>query len=257
MGYLRQSCCRVLALLLTAIAALPAIHARQGRAEGFDIPPEHHAWGSFRPGSWTRLKTTEFARDGEGQEHVLSISVTTTRLEAAHDDGVTLAVEQSLDGQPGTSETRRLGWDDEPIDLARRLRLSVGEIKLASRTYVCQTHEISTGDAGAETVAKHWYTADLWPHVLKRTVRTGGALRRFVSFEIVEPEVTEEVLGQERRCARCRTVETSDAEASESIELFCPDVPGGLAHAETERRDKRTGAIVYVRAELEAFEAAE
>ena len=78
-----------------------------------------------------------------------------------------------------------------------------------------------------------------------------------MSFEVVEPEVTEEVLGQQRRCARCRAVETTDAEASETIELLCPDVPGGLAHAETERRDKRTGAIVYERVELEACEAAE
>jgi hypothetical protein len=227
------------------------------RGEGLDIPAEHHRWGRFPPGSWVRLRTTQFTRGPDDTEQVQSVTHLTMRLEEVHDDGVTLVVEEAVEGQPVAGETQRRGWDDLPAETERTLRLSVGEVKLARRTFACQTHEITTGEAGAQTVTKWWYTSDVWPHVLKRTVRTSGALKRFASFEVVELDAQRDVLGEPRRGVRCRTVETTDAAASETIAFLAPDVPGELVHSETERRDKRTGAIEFVRVELEAFEVAD
>ena len=87
---------------------------------------------------------------------------------------VRTAIAFSGDGEPTTSSDT-LGWDELPRDFDRATKLSLGEIKIGGKTYVCQTHLVKTSDeSGAPTETKWFYCPDQSPYLLKRITRAEG-----------------------------------------------------------------------------------
>jgi hypothetical protein len=246
---------RTIALLSVCIA-LAGIHESPAAAEGLDIPAAHHAWGRFQPGSWARLRVTRFTTMPDGSEQVAGSTITTTKLVSVEPDGVTLETSTAEDGQQAVVATARLGWDEQPVETERALRLSVGEIKIDGRTFVCQTHELTRQAEGVTTVAKWWYCPDRPPYLLKRVERNSVGPPRFLSVETTALDIEREVLGRQLTCHQTRTVETLDTRSTQTIAINCFDIPGGTVSWEAQTRDKAKGQVEASRAELEAYEIA-
>jgi hypothetical protein len=227
-------------------------------APALDIPAKHHAWGRFQPGSWARLRDTLSALDADGKEKVLSKTVTTTRLERVETDGVTLRREVSVDDGEPTVASVELGWDELPRDVERATRLGLGEIKIGSKTYVCQTHQVTTVDpSGAKTETKWFYCPDQSTYLLKKLARTEGSAARFMSFEVLELDVRRNVLGEERPAAKFSLIDNTPERSSRGSGYLADDVPGGLVEFDAELRVRgKEGLIQKLQVVLEAFEDA-
>lgn len=220
-----------------------------------EIPANHHPWGRFNPGSWSRLRETQFTTSADGGEQTTHVTVTTATLEEVADDGYTLRVEAVVDDKPSEAKTTRLAWDDAPAGLERALRLSVGEIKIGGRTVVCQTHELTSESAGVKSIDKWWYSPDQPPHLLKRILRTAGGPARFLSVETLALGVEKEILGQVLICDETKTIETFDDRASQTTAITSVSVPGGTVSSRTQIRDKQKGTVAGSRIELLEYSA--
>jgi hypothetical protein len=238
------------------LAAIIGVVAWYSPAFALDIPAKHHVWGRFQPGSWVQLRETWLSVGGDGKETIRSTTVSTVRLERVEADGVTLGREDKVgDGEP-TASLATLGWDELPRDVERATKLSLGEIKIGGKTYICQTHVVKTSDQpGATSETKWFYCPDQSPYLLKRIARTEGEAKRFVSFEVLELGVPRQVLGQERSAAKFSLIENTAQRSSKGTGYMVDDVPGGLVEFEAEIRDNgKEGLLHRRRIVLEAYE---
>ena len=226
-------------------------------ALALDIPAEHHPWGHFRAGSWVRHQRTEFTTGADGKEQADRVTTTTTRLEEVRPDGVSLHIEIAVEGQPATTESRRYGWDGLEADIERTIRLSVGEIKIAGKSFVCQTHEASVEQPGRKSTNKWWYCPDQAPYLLKQIVRTTGGGPFSRSYEFTALGTERDVLGRKLICDETQIIESNTDRASRTIQQTSFSVPGGVISEESQIRDKRRGQVGRTRLELEAYEIAE
>lgn len=224
-------------------------------AEGLDILAEHHAWGRFPVGAWSRLRETQFKTAADGSEQPTRVAVITRRLEEVYEDGVTLLTDEAVDGQPAETKTERIGWDGLPADRERQLRLSVGEIKIDGRTVVCQTHELTSTADGVKTIDKWWYSPDQSPYLLKRVLRSASGPAHFLSLETMALAVEKDVLGKPLVCVETKTIETFTDRASQTTSISSISIPGGLVSASAQLRDKQKGTVAGTRVELLEFDA--
>lgn len=222
-----------------------------------DIPAEHHAWGRFPPGSWSRVRVTTLTIDAEGNDKVSQITTTTTRLDKVEPDGVTLTVEIVTDDRKAPATTVKYGWDGFPADADRKTKLSLGEVKIDGHSYVCQTHDVTTTEAGATSLVKWWYCPDRPPYLLKMIARTVGDLRHFTSVEVTGFGIERQVLGQNLVCTRESTIDKTAVRSTRSMGYTSAEVPGGTISWESETRDNEQGLIERARLELEAYDVAD
>lgn len=225
------------------------------RAEGLDILAEHHAWGRFKPGASATLRHTDFTTSADGSEQTTKVAVVVSQLEEVHEDGITLKVQETIDGQTAEPRTVRQAWDGQPPELERRLRLSVGEIKVGGATVVCQTHELTSAANGIKTVDKWWYSPDQPPYLLKRILRNTSGPAHFLSVETTSLGVEQEVLGRPLACDEMLTIETFTDRASRTQSVTSLAVPGGLVSSHTQLRDKQKGTVAGKRVELLEYQA--
>lgn len=244
--------CRLRTWLLCAIACVPAVNAI-----ALDLPAEHHAWGRFKPGSWVQTRLTEYSVGEDREEKILHVRSTTTRLETVEDGGVTLAVKTQVDDGAAQESTRRIGWDDLPIDAERDVRLSLSEVKIEGRTYVCQTHAIVTRLEGVESETKWFYCPDRSPYVLKWIRRTQGPAAEFASFEVTGLSLPRQVLARELACVQATLIENTAERGTRQTLILSEAVPGGLVEASGETRDKQQGLLTRRRLELVEFHVEE
>ena len=59
-------------------------------AQSAELPPEHHPWARFAPGSWQRLRVTSETYSAEAQK-VIRVEQITTSLVRVLEDGVVRA----------------------------------------------------------------------------------------------------------------------------------------------------------------------
>lgn len=228
-------------------------------AQTLDIPKQHHAWARFTPGSWTRLRETTYAVDPQGQETTPHVTVTTLRLEAVGEGSCTLQRESRRDDEPPETSTVELGLDELPLGQDRQTKLSLGEIKINGKTYVCQTHEITSVDEeDVKTVTKWWYCPDQAPYLLKKIARERGLKPAFESTEVEGFQVLRMALGKEFHCTQFSVIRNTLDRSTKLTLWTSDDVPGGRLAYEGEVRDQeQQGLLERVRGTIEEFHVEE
>ena len=239
------------AALLVYSVAWPTV------APALDIPAQHHPWAKFPVGSWSKTRLVQLVSTEDGQEKITKTVLTTTKLISVEETGYTLQEETQIDEMPGEDpKTLMLGWDGLPADSQRDVSISVSEVKIEGRSFVCQTHETSSMLAGEELSVKWWYCPDQAPYLLKKLTRIRGQAPRTITAEVIALGVARKVLDEELPCDQTRTTETATRRSLLSTRYSSRKIPGGIVYSETEIRDKQLGQLERTRLTLEAFEIA-
>jgi hypothetical protein len=193
----------------------------------------------------------------DGQEKITKTVVTTTKLLSVEEAGYTLEEETQVDDKPAAeTKTLSVGWDGLPADSDRKVAISVSEVKIEGRSFVCQTHETSSTLDAEELSVKWWYCPDQPPYLLKRLTRFRGQAPRTITADVIALGVARKVLDQELPCDQTRTTETAARRSTLTTSYSSTKIPGGIIYAETEIRDKQLGQLERTRLVLEAFEVA-
>ena len=236
----------VLVLMLLCTVAM--------QSSAVEIPPAHHPWGRFEPGSWQRLRvTTEVFGSGDGKS--VGITEITTRLIKVEKDGVILTREIKDGDQTTTQDKVKYAWDGSQPNDTTDVGYSVDEMDVEGSTYACQTHRLTTKGDGITTITKSWYSPDYAPYFLKRMVRVTGKRRETSSMRVTRFVTQREVLDKKLTCWESETITSSPASAARTTTFSSLDVPGGVVFSESEVRDKQQGVSEHVRIELIAYEA--
>ena len=210
-------------------------------AQSAELPPEHHPWGRFAPGSWQRLRVTSETYSADAQK-VVRVEEITTSLVRVLEDGVMLAREVRHGDEVRREEKIRFGWDGSRPNDSTREKYSLGEVDVEGKTYTCQTWNTTTQHEDQRHVIKTWYCPDHAPYLLKRLVRvTGGQDRHTASTRVTRLAVKKEIQKRLLEVWETQTIVSRPTTITRITSYHSPEVPGGLVQSSSEVRDGQQG----------------
>ena len=223
---------------------------------GNDIPREHHPWGRFKTGSWTRYRVITEIVNAEGEKST-RVHTITTKLEEVSDEGLLLTREVKVGESIENRQTMRYTWDGRPAAAENSEKLSVGEYQVEGKTYPVQRHDLTATLDGTTTMIKRWYSPDQPPYILKELVRTVTPEgQTFSAMQVTRLHVARQVLGQEMICNESITKIVASDRKTTTKAYHSGRVPGALVYSESETRDRQQDVTETSRLTLEAFELA-
>ena len=217
-----------------------------------ESPPEHHPWGRFQPGSWSRVRViTETFKGGKRSSEIKTVTTTLVRVD---EDGVVLTGETKIGDDVTREENVKLAWDGSKADAKTQEKYSLGEVDVDGKTYACQTHIRTTKHEAGERVVKSWYSPDKSPYFLKRIIREAGERPTTDSMRVIRLAVAKTVLDKPLVCWQSETKFTGPADKSTTISYHSMEVPGGLVSSVAEVIHPQQGTKQRVGVELIGFE---
>jgi hypothetical protein len=240
-------------LRLSAVLIGFGLFACSIEALAVEIPVEHHPWGRFRPGSWSRVRVvTETFAGGKSSSRIAIITTTLVRVE---EDGVLLTRETRIGDKVTREENVKYAWDGTKSDANTQEKYGLGEVDVDRRTFACQTHTRTTKDDLGSCNVKSWYSPDQSPYFLKRIKRVAGKHLETTSMRVVRLTVTRAALDKPITCWQGETKFSGPSEKGTTTSYHSMDVPGGLVSSETEVTHPQQGIKRRSRQELIAYEA--
>lgn len=238
----------VIAVTRCGALAIALLVASVGVAQTVTIPRDRHAWGRFVPGSWTKVGKVTEEFNAEGQATNVSTTETTTTLVAVDDRGFTLqydvAVELAGKRFAAQPKTVRLGYLGEGAGEAWSLRkIATDALDLGGRKTPCDVLEAIVGDGASRIVSLIYYSERVAPYVLKRETKSLGSTpeqppRQQTVVEVMAVDMPYRVLGEIKTVAYVRTIQRTAKGSTVTVEVCCPEVPGGVvAHTSKECDD--------------------
>ena len=210
-------------------------------AQSAELPPEHHPWARFAPGSWQRLRVTSETYSAEAQK-VIRVEEITTSLVRVLEDGVVLAREVRQGDSVRREKQTMFGWDGSRTNESTREDYSLGEVDVEGKTYTCQTWNTTTQHEDQRHVIKTWYCPDHAPYLLKRLVRvTGGQDRHTASTRVTRLAVKKEIQKRLLEVWETQTIVSRPTTITRITSYHSPEVPGGLVQSSSEVRDGQQG----------------
>ena len=221
---------RRLILILVAVIAPGACFAQES-----GIAREHHPWGRFQPGAWTKVRVVTETFDQE--ETVTSVTETKTSLGEVDDRGVMLLIEASLSvgGKQFDTEPHRVkeGFHGESAAQGVTTKsLGEGTVTIQDRQIRCKIEQIQFSTAAGKTTTKIFYSGTVEPYVLRReTVRTDPE-GKTTSSETIE-EVTAlgvpcTIFRNLQRTAHVKSVHKHAKGTTTTLVVTSATVPGGV-----------------------------
>ena len=210
-------------------------------AAGAELPPDHHPWGRFAPGSWQRLRVTS-ETFSPGAKKAVRVEEITTSLIRVLEDGVVLSREVRHDDRVQHEEKIKFGWDGSRPNDSTREKYSLGEVDVEGKTYTCQTWVVTTQHKEQTRVVKTWYCPDYAPFLLKRLVRvTGGQDRHTISTRVTRLAMKKEIQQRPFEVWESQTIVSRPTTITRITSYHSPEVPGGLVLSSSEVRDGQQG----------------
>jgi len=216
------------------------------------ISPQHHAWGRFVPGSWTMVRKLTEDFDEAGRLKTASTTETKTSLVAVDELGCTLRVEVTVDvaGKRFAAQPRsvRVGFGGESNgERAVTRKVGTETLEIAGARAACTVLEATIDGVDEKIVSKISYCETVPPFVLKRetltTSKDGSEVRRRTVVDTLAAEMPYKVLAEMKTVAFLRTSEMHAQGTSYTLEVYCPDVPGGVV-AHSSKESDEAGRIV-------------
>jgi hypothetical protein len=207
-------------------------------AQTVSIPRDRHAWGRFEPGAWTKVRKLTEEIDARGRVKGVNTTETKTTLAQLDDTRCVLQSEVTVEvsgkrfmAQP---KTICVGYQGEGNAEAVSLKkvgtdsLDIGGVKAP-----CDLLEVTIGDGANMAVSTIAYSDRVAPYVLRRETKTGGAtadqpLRQHTLVEVLAVEMPYKVLAEIKTVALIRTVQRNAKGTTVTLEIHCPEVPGGV-----------------------------
>lgn len=211
------------------------------------VVPSRHPWGAFKLGSWKKARVTSATVDRNGRQSTQRVTETTSTLVGVDRESYTLRVEAVVivAGRRFTSAPRyiRRGFDGEgddevvSYDDVRSESVAIGEEEIPSRV-----QRIVAEDDGTRRVSLVNFSPEVSPFVLRKSTvtydrKTDSRIGQTV-LEVLRTAMPHTILSKRRLVSQIKTVSTHPDGRCETIELYSPDVPGGVVEHEAREFDE-------------------
>ena len=167
--------------------------AREAKATSAEAPAAkpmasvpRHPWGSFKPGSFAKLKSvTEM--EIAGNKNKTEMQMNYTLLDLGADEAVVEmeTVSAGFSNKTTTKFPLKASEGGKAAD-APRPRTGTEEVQAAGKSFKCTWTEMETEQGGSKTVTKVWQCEDVPGFTVKSTTKTSGATSMQSSMELVE-----------------------------------------------------------------------
>jgi hypothetical protein len=189
------------------------------------------------PGSWNLVRVVTEMVDEQGQVTGTSTRDTKTTLLSVEADGVTLEVETCVEvaGKrfPSEPQTVRQGFHGETLGPSPKFKEPVdGELSIENRKIPCKVQELSTDGQNGRTTVTLYYSAKVFPYILKRTstvVEADG--KTDVSendVDVIAMDMPTRFRKETHVGAYVRTVHKTAKATVTTISVVTPEVPGSV-----------------------------
>ncbi len=221
-------------------------------AEDAGITAKLHPWGRFDPGAWKLVHVVTETLDERGQVVGASMADTKTTLIDIDNDGVTLEIETCMEvaGKRFQAEpqTVKQGFHGELNGPNLRIQEPTsGETLIENRSRPCKIQQLDVLGPTERTTVRLYYSAALWPHVLRREIVTsdleGKNVSSETSVEVVALDMPVRFREETHGGAFIKTVHKNAKGTVTELATFLPGVPGGVVSNSTKDVDK-SGRLV-------------
>lgn len=201
------------------------------------IPREHHAWGRFPPGSWSKVRKWMEELDEKGNVKSASTTETKTTLIGVDEGGCTLQMEVTVEvaGKRFVAQPRQVRVEFDGGNASQRAGLhKVGEKAwdLGGKPVPCAALESVVTNDETRVTSKLEYCDSMPPFVLRRETVTatpdGKQVLEQTVMEVIAVEMPQKVLTELKTGAHMRTVQRQKSGSTFTLEVVCFDVPGGV-----------------------------
>ncbi|MDP6443572.1 MAG: hypothetical protein QGG36_28125 [Pirellulaceae bacterium] len=203
---------------------------------------DFHGWGRFEKGSWRAVRVVKETFDETGKLSSVSTSDTRAALTAITDKAFTLTTETQLEiagrrFKPSTRTDARpyygIETDWERKD-ARELNLPGGKVR-------CEVLRVKKKGASVTELV----LAKRAPFLFGRTVANGAAeASANLRVTVLAVDLPYKVLANIHPVAYVRTVQSTAESQTITIEVYSPQVPGGVVAQSTKIVDRKTGNLL-------------
>lgn len=248
------------------IALFFVVFVFAGRLVADDLEPRlKHPWGACRPGATKEVRVVSENLDASGQVISRSTTVTRTTLQEVTARDYALAVKVCVDvgGKKFDSPPQlvRQGFYGEfPGEAVTLRKLRDETIAFQGRNMAVETREITISGERQRRVMSIACSRAAYPFQFRCSANTfsgdGKTPLATTQVEVVATEIPYRVLGEIRDVAFVRTTQTHPkGTRTITLEVHCPDVPGGVVAHMSKEMDERGQTLRRSELELVAFDA--
>lgn len=209
---------------------------------------DRHQWGRFRAGAWKRVRIHSETFDEKGSLANSSVTETYTVLTNVTDSTYDLRVEVTVDvgGRKFTAQPQiiRQGYfgeaDGQKVTVSKA---SDGNLEISGIVVPSKVNEVTINGGPTKRVMTIHSSERLPFFALKRDCKATDADGKTVHYttavDVLAVDMPHRVLDEIHETAFVKTVHKQGKNTTLTIELDCPDVPGGVvAHSLREEDDK-------------------
>jgi len=224
---------------LTVCLALACATVSCAQTSSSVIAPTNSAWGLFEPGAWSRVRIVIETLAPDGTVADMSTTVQTTTLVNVGLESVELKVDATVDvgGKQfeAPSQTVRQLFGGQTIAANAQVAsksLGDGNVTIEGKTIACQIEQSEVTEKASKTLAKTYYAASTFPHVLRVETTTNDqdetisqSLGEIIALDMPYRTAT----GATRNVAVWQEgIRKSKGAVERSISLRGDEIPGGV-----------------------------
>ncbi|MGO9095731.1 MAG: hypothetical protein ACLQGV_10955 [Bryobacteraceae bacterium] len=143
---------------------------------------DNSAWGNFKPGSWTKLKTTS---DTTVAGHTTSMSIETKMtLVSKTADKAVVETETTMMGNTTKAKAEIPLKSDAKGTAQTPPKMGSETITVAGKTFKCKTFEIQSEANGMKTSTKTWIADEVPGAIVKSESTSTGSVSSKVRMEL-------------------------------------------------------------------------
>jgi hypothetical protein len=236
-----------------------------GRAAAEELEARlKHPWGACRPGASKEVRVVSENLDSSGQVVSRSTTVTRTTLQevTAHDYALAVKVSVDVGGKKfdSTPQIVRQGFYGEfPGEAVTLRKLRDETLAFQGRTLTIETREVTISGERQRRVMSVACARAAYPFQFRCSASTfsgdGKTPLATTQVEVVATEIPYRVLGAIRDVAFVRTTQTHPkGTRTVTLEVHCPDVPGGVVAHMSKETDERGQTMRRSELELVAYD---
>jgi hypothetical protein len=211
------------------------------------IAPEHHPWGSLKPGAWRKDRLTQETLDEKGQVAAISIIETRITLVKVEADGVTLERERCVDlgGKQIEAEVDAVkqGFHRQPISPnLQRKEIGAEAVVIEGRKIPCKVIRLELNGPTGRTTTDIYYSAAVAPYVLKQKIVTtdpGGETKLSeTTITVVRLDMPSWVHTGIKNSMDVETVHKHPKGTIRIWSVTSPEIPGGIISYRSKELDQ-------------------
>ncbi len=210
------------------------------------MPGEHHRWARFGSGAWRTVRVTTETLDETGRVASTAITTSSSTLQSVTPTDYTLEVDVTVevDGRrvnsPSRIVTRRFDGTADGNNVAIE---SDGTESLVVEyiPVVCDVYVMTVAEDTHRQVTRIYYSQDMAPFVLKKTVRStdpsGETALEEIDEQVVHREMPRRFGTKTLTTSVIRTTRSNAKGSTMTLAFRCERVPGGIVDQTSKEKD--------------------